>query len=145
MSCDYFNSKKVSPDEIVRKEIKSINWNDVDRYPLFETCDETATRDEQKDCFQQEFVSHFYKTLKNHQLVVRRNIRDTVKVHLLIDNRGEISIVSINKSETTEKLLPALDGLMELTVSRLPKVYPALKRDIPVSTRVVMPVVLRVN
>ena len=145
VSCDYFNSKKVSPEEIVREEMKSINWNDVDRYPLFESCDETASREEQKMCFQEEFVKHFYKTLNNHQLVVRRNLQDTVKVQLLIDNQGTISIVSIEKSEITEDLLPALDGLMELTVSRLPKVYPALKRDIPVNTRVVMPVVLKVN
>ena len=145
VSCDFINTKKVSPEDIVREEMKSINWNDVDRYPLFESCDETAPREQQKLCFQEEFVGHFYKTLSNHQLVVRRNLRDTVKVHLLIDNKGEISIVSIDKSKTTEELLPALDGLMELTVSRLPKVYPALKRDIPVSTRVVMPVVLKVN
>lgn len=145
VSCDFVNTKKVSPEDIVREEIESINWNDVDRYPLFESCDETASREEQKLCFREEFVRHFYKTLNNHQLVVRRNLTDTVKVQLLINNQGEISIVSIDKSKTTEELLPALDGLMELTVSRLPKVYPALKRDIPVNTRVVMPVVLKVN
>ena len=142
VSCDFINTKKVSPDDIVREEIQSIDWNDVDRYPLFESCDETAPREEQKACFREEFVQHFYKTLSNHQLVVRRNLTDTVKVQLLINNKGD---VSIDKSKTTEELLPALDGLMELTVSRLPKVYPALKRDIPVNTRVVMPVVLKVN
>ncbi|TRZ44866.1 hypothetical protein D3A96_07530 [Robertkochia marina] len=144
-SCDFINTKKVSPEEIVREEIKNIDWNDVDQYPLFEACDETAPREDQKTCFREEFVKHFYKTLSNHQLVVRRNLIDTVRVQLLIDNTGKISIVSIDKSELTEELLPALDGLMELTVSRLPKVYPALKRDIPVNTRVVMPVVLMVN
>ncbi|WP_224487712.1 energy transducer TonB [Robertkochia flava] len=145
VSCDFFTNRKVSREEIVREEMKSINWNDVDRYPLFESCDETSSRAEQRICFQKEFVNHFYKTLSNHQLVVRRDIEDTVKVHLLIDNTGKISLISVNKSKETERQLPALDGLMELTVSRLPKVYPALKRDIPVSTRVVMPVVLRVN
>ena len=145
VSCDFINTKKVSPEEIVREEINNIDWNDVDQYPLFEACDETASREDQKTCFREEFVKHFYKTLSNHQLVVRRNLVDTVRVQLLIDNTGKISIVSIDKSELTEELLPALDGLMELTVSRLPKVYPALKRDIPVNTRVVMPVVLKVN
>ena len=129
----------------MREEMKTIDWNDVDRYPLFESCDETSSRSDQQLCFQEEFVKHFHKTLSNHQLVARRDIRDTVKVHLLIDNQGKISLVSVNKSKETARQLPALDGLMELTVSRLPRVYPALKRNIPVSTRVVMPVVLRVE
>lgn len=145
VSCDYFNSKKVSPDEIVREEMKSINWNDVDHFPIFPTCDETANRQMQQACFQQEFTEHIYRTLSNHQLVVRKRLQDTVKVQLLIDNRGKISIVSINKSEETERILPALDGLIELAVSRMPQVYPALKRNIPVSTRVVMPVVLKMD
>ncbi|MBL7473878.1 energy transducer TonB [Robertkochia sediminum] len=145
VSCDLFDSKKVSPEEIVREEMKSINWNDVDHFPIFPSCDETANRQAQQLCFQQEFTEQIYRTLSKHQLVVRKRFQDTVKVQLLIDSKGKISIISINKSEETEKMLPALDGLIELAVNRMPKVYPALKRNIPVNTRVVMPVVLKMD
>lgn len=145
LSCEMINSGKVSQDEIVREEMEGINWSEVDRYPLFEACDETASVQEQKQCFQSEFVKHFYSTLSSRKLVVRRHLDDTIKVHLLVDARGEISIVSVDQSQRVADNLPALDALLELTVDGLPKVYPAIKRDIPVSTRVVLPVVLKVN
>ncbi|TRZ46355.1 energy transducer TonB [Robertkochia solimangrovi] len=145
VSCEYFSSNKVSKEEIVRKEIQSINWDDIDRYPLFDDCDETATKYEQRRCFQSEFSQKFFSILKDELSVAHKPINDTVRVQLLIERTGTISMVAVVKNEYVARVIPDLDSIVKRTIAKLPKVYPALKRDIPVNTRVVLPLVLRVE
>ena len=38
-SCEYFETKKISSETFVKDEIKSINWKDVDQYPIFKNCE----------------------------------------------------------------------------------------------------------
>ena len=143
ISCNWLTSKKEVKEELIQKELKAINWNDVDRYPLFENCDETSSREQQKRCFQNGFNQHFLKSLQQQALVVHENLNDTLRIQLLIGKGGEVTILQIKKSKKIAEQIPEIDTLIAHSVETLPKVYPALKRDIPVNMKIQMPIILK--
>ncbi|MCX2678776.1 hypothetical protein OOZ15_02380 [Galbibacter sp. EGI 63066] len=145
ISCEFFTSPKEAKEQILKRERQSINWNDVDQYPLFETCDETAEREVQYQCFQETFTAHFYKTLAQEQLVVHKTLNDTIKVQLLIGKEGHVSILQIKKNKKVAKEIPQIDTLIAHSVKTMPKVYPALKRNIPVNMKIQLPIILTVE
>lgn len=142
-SCEFFGGGKPTKEELVSREIKNINWNEVDQYPLFEDCDETASKDAQIICFQDIFIQQVFGILRKNQIIVHKNLNDTVKVHMLITNKGAINILDIQKSAAVEKQIPQLDSIVNESIKQLPKLYPALKRNIPVSTKIKLPIVLK--
>ncbi|WP_461532189.1 hypothetical protein [Sinomicrobium sp.] len=137
------NSEKKSPvDDLVKSEIRNIDWNDVDRYPLFEECGENGSKGEQKDCFESRFVSYLYEGMNKHNIVIHGSVEDTIYVRFLIARTGEISVVEIESPELWQKRVPQLDSLVRLGLENIPKPYPALKRDIPVATKYRLPLLL---
>ncbi|MCB0375203.1 MAG: hypothetical protein KDD04_04730 [Sinomicrobium sp.] len=145
MSCDLFIAKERTREALVKEEMQHIDWSDLDQYPLFETCDESAARPEQKACFETTFARHLQATLQQHQLIVQESIHDTVWIYLLIDNQGEITVSAIEKQKETAAELPQLDSILKRSITALPGIYPPLKRDIPVAAKFRVPVVLHVE
>ena len=137
--------QKLDKEELVQKEIKGINWNDVDKYPLFENCDETSSKNSQKECFQNTLTNHILNSLIEYQIEVNKNINDTVHVQLLVSNEGKVSILKIDKNTFVTENIPDLNRYIATSIQNLPVVYPALKRNIPVSTKFSLPIVLKVN
>ncbi|UOB19086.1 hypothetical protein [Abyssalbus ytuae] len=144
ISCEYFGLKKADKEQLLEKEMQSINWNDVDKYPLFENCDETASKTVQKDCFQTTLINYILNELSYQRIEVRRNLNDTVNVKLLISNEGKVSILEIQKSAVINQQIPQLDEYIKVAIENLPVIYPALKRDIPVATKFNLPIILKV-
>ncbi|MCF8713601.1 hypothetical protein JM658_02080 [Joostella atrarenae] len=145
VSCELFTSEKEAKEEIIKRERQSINWNDVDQYPLFENCDETDDRNTQRICFQETFTNHFLATLTNNHLVTHKNLNDTINVQLLIGKEGNVTILQIKKNKRVSKEIPEIDTLIAHTVETLPRVYPALKRNIPVNMKIQLPIILKVE
>ncbi len=145
VSCEYMGLQKLNKEELVEKEMKSINWNDVDKYPLFDNCDETASKKSQKKCFQNTLTNHIISSLLENQIQVNENINDTVQVQLLISNEGKISILKIEKNNFVTDQIPGINRYIANSIQSLPKIYPALKRNIPVSTKFNLPIILQVN
>ena len=54
-SCEYFNVKKTSSEAILKEELQTFNWNDVDEYPTFSICDSLTSKQEKKTMFWKRF------------------------------------------------------------------------------------------
>ena len=145
VSCEYLGLQKANKEDLVQKEMESINWNDVDKYPLFDNCDETASKILQKECFQNTLTNHILNSISENQIEVHENINEIVHVQLLISNEGVVSILEIEKSDLITKQIPQLNRYIATSIQSLPVIYPALKRDIPVSTKFNLPIVLKVD
>ena len=70
MSCEYFNAKKTSSEAILKEELKTFNWNDVDEYPSFSICDSSATKQERKQCFENTLTKHISQILCKKTLLL---------------------------------------------------------------------------
>lgn len=140
-SCELLMSKEDKTKKLVNEELLAIDWNDVDQYPLFEVCDETAPKLVQRECFQNAMLKHFSQALDSLQFQVNNDLNDTMYIDFLIDEHGFISVVDIEEnttilSEIEDFNAQVSERLRDLTVA------PALKRGIPVSLRFRLPIVL---
>ena len=144
-SCDLFVSKEKKAQNLVNQELLTIDWNDVDNYPLFETCDEMQSKTSQRECFETELLTHFSATLQEFEFVIDPEVNNTVFVDFLIDQEGKITVVHIEKDKGIDKLMPEFNGVVSQSFRNLPPLAPALKRGIPVNAKFRIPIVLNSN
>ncbi len=141
-SCNFFESKDVKKERLVREQIQSIDWNEVDRYPLFSECDENDTKEGQKDCFQSILTRHIREVLSAKNIQVKTALKDTITLVLVIRKDGTIKIESLDKTETINQQIPDIDKIITEALITLPRIYPAIKRGVGVATKVKLPLVL---
>ncbi|UII77120.1 hypothetical protein LV716_04850 [Flagellimonas sp. HMM57] len=144
-SCELFTSKEDKTQEIVNKELLEIDWNDVDQYPLFEKCDETATKQAQRDCFQSVMMEYFTKAMDGLQFQVERDLNDTTYIDFLIDEHGFITILNVEENTEILNEIGDFNTKVSNRLNDLTTVAPALKRGIPVALKFRLPIVLNTN
>ena len=142
VSCDYFEKKKVKKDDIVLQELETIDWNSVDEYPSFSICDSVAEKIDRKHCFESTILNHVNSYLAKQIIVVSEDVEDRVSVKLVINSKGEISILDIKAKQETLEAIPQIDSFSKESIEKLPEIYPALKRGQQVTTEFVLPVVV---
>ncbi len=143
-SCQYFNSQVPNQDELLEKELKAINWNQVDELPSFSNCDSVIDKTQKKQCFFDFLTQLIQKKLSVDTLTVLYPKLDTinVKVTVLADAtfQFEPQITDTLSYNTTK-----IDSILKARLVDFPKVNPAIKRGIPVKTQFVLPVILNVE
>ena len=138
-------TKKVSSETFLKEELKTINMSELDEYPTFESCDHLENKEEKWLCFEQKLASNFYQYLQSQTLVFSQAMQDTVWVKLAVNAEGTPKIDNILIPVSVKQDLPKLDVWLHQSLDSLPKIYPAIKRGIPVKTTFKLPVVIQVN
>ncbi len=141
VSCAYFESK--SKRMPIQEVDTVVDFTEVDAFPLFPNCKEIPSREKQQICFQIEMSQHIYALLKEFELNSKDVLNDTVLVTLKVNSKGKISLTEINISEKTKKLLPMFDSIVKVSISKLPTITPAIKRNMQVTTEFILPIVLK--
>lgn len=144
-SCDYYEKKKLDSDSILMEELKTFNWNEVDRYPNFENCENSIDFQDSKNCFEQTITSHISEYFQTQDIIISQTVNDTITIDLLVSNSGELQISKIQTPELIRKQIPNLDSLLNHSLKGLPKLYPAIKRSQQVQTAFQLPIILRVE
>jgi putative sterol carrier protein len=144
-SCDYFDKKKVNTQDIVNEELQTFNWNDVDEYPSFKTCESLSSKQESKQCFETTLITHITNKLSDEIIVVTENVEDTVVIKFHISETGNLSVLNIKNKETTKEQIPNLDSLLHKSLDSLPRIFPAIKRGQQVKTEFTLPIVIQMN
>lgn len=143
-SCKYFNSQVPNQDELLEKELKAINWNQVDELPSFSNCDSVVDKTQKKQCFFDFLTQLIQQKLSVDTLTVLCPKLDTinVKVTVLADATLQFE-PQIN--DTLSYNTTKIDSILKVRLVDFPKVNPAIKRGIPVKTQFVLPVILNVE
>lgn len=82
-SCN-FETKKISSEEVLEQESRSLNWKEVDEYPAFENCQNETELAAAKNCFERTVATTIYSFLASQQPVVTESINDTIFIYLEI-------------------------------------------------------------
>lgn len=145
VSCEYFNAKKTSSEAILKEELQTFNWNEVDEYPSFSVCDSSATKQERRLCFENILTTHITNSLQKDTIIVTQNIEDTIHLQLQISDKGIISLVNVKVDSLTNQEIPNIKELLAKSIDSLPKIFPALKRGQQVKTEFKLPIIIHVN
>jgi hypothetical protein len=144
-SCSHFEKQKVHSEDLLEEELKTFNWNEVDTYPTFSSCDSITKKEDSKLCFQNTLVESVNRFLEGQKLVVVGDVNDTIKLRLIIDNKGLLEINQIDLNPETEYQIPEIDSLLRQSLKEIPKIYPAIKRGQQVTTVFELPVIVKIN
>lgn len=141
-SCELFRSTEKRTEDRVQEQLLEIDWNDVDTYPMFETCDENATKEMQRTCFTENMMAYFTEVFQDAKFVVEEDIDQTLYVDFKIDEHGFISVLEIGQNEEINALLPNFNQVISSKLNDLTTVAPALKQATPVSMKFRLPLQL---
>ncbi|HLV15640.1 MAG TPA: hypothetical protein VKY41_10695 [Xanthomarina sp.] len=145
VSCNYFDVKKTTSDAILNEELKTFNWSDVDEYPSFASCNDDASKEEKKACFQNTLTAIITSKIQRDTLVVTQNIDDTIFIKFQISEKGVLSLLEAKVDSITRHEIPNIDELLANSLDSLPEIYPAIKRGQQVKTAFTLPVIIQVN
>lgn len=141
-SCKYFEvDKKTQQQEIDML----VDFSVVDVSPIFQSCKDFLEKQEQTKCFRTSLHKHISESLAKHSLIVKKPLNEIVQIDLLIDKQGVVSVKEITSSEAIKLAIPNLDSIIALSLKNLPKLFPASKRGIPVTTQYQIPIKINVE
>ena len=144
-SCEYLNVKKTSSEEILKEELQTFKWNELDVYPTFSACDSATTKIEKKKCFENIVTKHLSSYLTKQRFVVGQDVTDTLELTFIISDKGKTNISNIKVKEETLSELPNIKEVLQKSIDSFPKIFPALKRGQQVTSQFKLPVVIQAN
>ena len=136
-SCDKFLFSKKNQLPVLDTVI---NFNEVDFSPSFAVCDSLVEKDAKSACFRTNIHQKIGEELQKKALTIKDSVDEIVIVHLLIDAKGILKLEQIEASEVIMEQLPTLDSLLAISIQNISKIYPAIKRGIPVKTKYILPI-----
>ncbi|GAL66757.1 hypothetical protein [Jejuia pallidilutea] len=145
ISCEYFNVKKTSSDAILKEELQTFNWDDVDTYPTFTVCDSLTSKTDKKDCFQYTLTSNITAYLQKQMIVVTKDVNDTLVLKMTVTNTGKIKLLEAKMDALTQQEIPELEALLFKSLDTLPEIFPAIKRGQHVTSEFELPLIIKVN
>jgi hypothetical protein len=120
-----------------------IDFNSVDVFPLFPTCDSIPSQEKQKICSQIKLSEQIYASLSTQEIISTDKLNDTILIKLNIDNSGKVSLSSLIANDHINQQIPNLDSLIESGIEKLPLLKPAIKRGMPVTTEFTLPIIVK--
>ncbi len=144
-SCQFFETEKIAVETFLEEEIKSINWNDVDSYPIFKECDQVSGKQETKSCFETTLSSHLYTSINSEKTIVSSDLNEEVLIDFVVNEKGNLTITSISLDSLLQAELPLLKTVIIKSIDSLQPIAPAYKRGIPVRTTFKLPIVIKTN
>ena len=127
LSCNTEYSKK-------RVQIPSsiTNWNVNDEPPSIKLCDQIESELNRNICFQNELIKLIYENIDFSEIVVERDLNDTLILSILINKKGEISFFKSVIPLQIKNQIPLIDSILNKAIKRLPRILPATKTNIGV-------------
>lgn len=144
-SCQYFEKQVPSQKELLKKELKAINWKEVDEYPSFVDCDKVEDKTERQHCFFQYLTELIQDKLSIDTLSVLYPELDTIEVKVTIFPNAKMKFEPQFPKDSVAYDTIKIDSILTARLIDFPKVNPAIKRGIPVKTQFILPVILKVE
>jgi hypothetical protein len=134
-----------SQQELLQKELKAINWKEVDEYPSFADCDKLDDKAQRQECFFQYLTELIQDKLNSDTLQVLYPELDTIEVKVTIYPNAKMEFEPQFPKDSVAYDIVRIDSILNARLVNFPKVNPAIKRGIPVKTQFILPVILKVE
>ena len=144
-SCQYFDKQIPSEKELLQKELKAINWKEVDEYPSLVDCEKIEDKKQRQQCFFEILTQLIQEKLSTDTLSVFYPELDTIEVRVTIFPDATMQFEPQFPKDSVAYDTIKIDSILKARLVDFPKVNPAIKRGIPVKTQFILPVILKVE
>lgn len=144
-SCQLFEKQVPTEQDLLKKELQSINWKEVDEFPSIVSCDSIDNKVERQQCFFQYMTQLIQHKLSIDTLSVLYPELDTVEVKVTVFPNSRLVFEPLFPKDSVAYDTVKIDSILKARLVGFPKINPALKRGIPVKTQFILPVILKVE
>jgi hypothetical protein len=144
-SCQYFEKRVPSEEELLQKRLKEINWNEVTVYPSVAECDSILDKELQKECFFNYLTEMIHQKIAPDSILANRKILDTIEVRVTVFPDSKITFEPLFSSDSLAYDKQKTDSIIRARLTDFPKIEPAQKEGIPVTTQFILPVILKAD
>jgi hypothetical protein len=134
-----------SEKELLQKELKAINWNEVDEYPSVVDCDMIDNKKQRQQCFFEVLTRLIQEKLSIDTLSVLIPKLDTIEVKVTIFPNATMQFEPKFPTDSVVYDRTKIDSILKVRLVNFPKINPAIKHGIPVKTQFVLPVIIKVE
>lgn len=132
VSCDYFEG-------LMQKRSNRIDFNTVDEFPFFPSCDSLATLEFKEKCFQEKLVAFIKNDLEKQEFISPNSSTDAIIIHIEIDRNGKAILRELEANARIKEALPELENSIRKSIDSIPIMIPAIKRGNYVSSKYMIP------
>ncbi len=144
-SCQYFDKKVPSEKDLLQKELKAINWNEVDEFPSVVKCDKIENKTQRQQCFFEVMTQLIQEKLSKDTLSILYPELDIIELKVTIFPNSTMQFEPQFPTDSVTYDKTKIDSILKIRLINFPKVNPAIKRGIPVKTQFILPVILKVE
>ena len=142
-SCQYFEKQVPSEKELLQKELKTINWKEVDEYPTVAKCETIADEKQRQKCFFDVMAKLVQEKLDIDSLSILYPELDTIEVKVTVFPNSKMKFEPQFPKDSVAYDTIKVDSILHARLVDFPKVNPAIKRGIPVKTQFILPVIIK--
>ncbi len=139
-SCQFIDKQIPSEEELLNKEIKTIDWKKVDEFPTMASCDTIADRTQNQECFINTLSALIQQKLNAEKPKLPYAKFDTITVQVSILPNATLQFETQQQADNEK-----IDSILKSKLVDFPVIKPAIKRGIPVKTQFTLPVILKVE
>lgn len=144
-SCQYVDKQVPSEKELLQKELKAINWKEVDEYPSVIDCEQINDKKQRQQCFFEVLTQLIQEKLSMDTLSILYPELDTIEVKVTVFPNSTMQFEPQFPKDSVAYDKIKIDSILKVRLVNFPKINPAIKRGIPVKTQFILPVILKVE
>jgi hypothetical protein len=142
-SCQYWEKKVPSEQELLEQQLKEINWKEVDEYPSVSDCEKLSDPNLRKQCFFDFLTATIEQKLAIDTLATMFPKLDTIEVRVTVLPNATVEFKPEFPKDSVAYDTIKIDSILRARLVDFPKINPAIKRGIPVKTAFVLPVIIK--
>ena len=132
-----------SESDLLQKELKAINWKEVDEYPSVADCENIDNKAQRKQCFFEVLTQLIQQKLSIDTLSDLYPKLDTIEVKVTIFPNATMEFEPQFPRDSVAYDRIKIDSILKARLTDFPKVNPAIKRGVPVKTQFILPVIIK--
>ena len=130
---------------MLQKELKSINWKEVDEYPSVVDCEKIEDKKQRQQCFFEVLTQLIQEKLRVDTLSVLYPELDTIEVKVTVFPNATMQFEPQFPKDSVAYDKTKIDSILKVRLVDFPKINPDINRGIPVKTQFILPVILKVE
>jgi hypothetical protein len=142
-SCQFLDKKVPNEKELLNKQLKEINWKEVDELPSVSDCEKITDENARKQCFFDFLTATIEQKLAIDTLRTLYPQLDTIEVKVTVFPDSKITFEPQFPKDSVAYDTIRIDSILRARLVDFPKINPAIKRGIPVKTQFILPVIIK--
>jgi hypothetical protein len=144
-SCRFFDKQVPDEDALLQQRLKELDTTKVSMYPSVKECEVITDKNLRKDCFFSTMSQLIQQKLSADTIALMYPGVDTINVKVTIFADARLQFETQFPRDSLAYDHNKIDSIIKARLVGFPKVEPAQKEGVPVTSQFILPVVIDVE